>query len=383
MCLKYSDCVPYFFFLFPFTCGIPGYSILGAFLVLLCKSKRYTSSQFLPFLVVTILEFMSEGLTADGARISGMISFLTFTAVFFYFLNDRLSNNYDITKAVKCYIWGTVACIVIIYYNMISFYGLPYLLSGVARSGALGIEGNDTSEMKGHIAMNANTIAYIAVCAFTSVIVMLPQMRKRTFAFICVSIIFLGGVLSFSRAYIICIALFGALYFLCSSGKGKVWFTLAVGVVCIAVLFFATAYYDAIFSVFSNRAGEASFATAGGRTLLFSEYQEKWSSNMFYVLFGCGVVDYYPLLKCHNAMHSGLQQIWVCLGVAGLTLFVYQIGAYLYRNIQRKHLIYCLPFLLTTIFDQSVQFLNPYPLMLPILVSLLVIKVPKQLKRLR
>lgn len=378
MFMKYADCVAYFFFLFPFTCGIPGYTILGAYIVLLIKSKYYTLSQFIPVAIVTGLEIINEGMNATDARISGMVSFLTFVAVFFYFLNDKHWIRYDVAKVIKYYIGGVVVTFVIIYYNMINFYGLPYLLSGMVRNGAMGIEGNDTSEMMGHIAMNANTIAYIAVCAFTSLVVMLPLIQKKIFAMVLCLIILLGGMLSFSRTYIMCLALFLALYFLLSSGKNKIWFVLVSGAVYIAVLYFAFTYYDAMFSVFSNRTGDATFATAGGRTLLFEEYQEKWLSDLSYILFGCGAIDYYPLLHCHNAMHSGLQQIWVCLGITGLTLFIWQIGAYLRKNVQKKHLIYCLPFILTTLFDQSVQFLNPYPLMLPILVSLMVIKVPKQ-----
>lgn len=380
MCLRYQDCVGYFFFLFPFTCGIPGYTVLGAFIILLYKSKHYTKLQFIPLAIVAFLEIIDEGLTADSARISGMVSFLTFVAVFFYFLNDKQQNEYNIAIVIKYYVVGVIVTFVIVYYNMIHFYGVPYLLSGMARSGALGVENNDTSEMMGHIAMNANTIAYIAICSITSLVVMMPQIKSKILPLTMIAILVIGGVLSFSRTYIACLVLFFMLYFFLSGSKGKLRFVMIAGIVSIAILYFASSYYDAIFSVFSNRANETNIATAGGRTLLFAEYQQKWLANPFYILFGCGVVDYYPLLHCHNAMHSGIQQIWVCLGLSGLFLFVVQIGRFLYRNVNKKHIIYCLPFILTAIFDQSVQFLNPYPLMLPILVSLMVIKLPRQLK---
>lgn len=374
--LPYFELVPFVFFLFPFTCGIPGYVMLAAYFILFIKARHLSAVQIIPVIIIGILELLNEVIGADFATLSGVMSFLSFTAIFFFFLNDKARPNYDIKKSIFYFGIGTLVTFGVIFFNMLREYGLDYLLTGMARSGALGVEGNNVDIMRGHLAMNANTIAYYAICCVSCLIVLFKS-YKHIPTLCIITIIALCGFLTLSRTYILCLGLIGVFYILTASNKMRIGFTFTLTLLFVALSFFAEEYVEQLIDTFVGRSQGSNFATAGGRTILFDEYNEVWLKSLWYIFFGCGVVNYYPLLHCSNAMHSGLQQIWVCLGLTGLLLFVQQICTFLKKYFTLKKAIYILPFLVTLIFDQSIQFLNPYPLMLPIMVSLIVCKATK------
>lgn len=371
--LPYIQLVYFLFFLFPLTCGIPGYIMFFGCLFLLNKSNRVTKRQILPVLIIFLIDLFDEGFTAEFDTYTGILSFISFCGIFFYFLNDEAIPKYNIPLAIRFFALGTVFTFFVIFYNMFQQYNIYYILAGFARSGALGVEGNDASIMRGHLAMNANTIAYYAICTISSVIVLFKNYNRKL-AVIIISISTLCGILTLSRTFLLCLGLVGLCYIFMQNPKRQLQLVIAVCLIIVLAIFF---YGDRLLFLSEGligRANDANMATAGGRTILFDEYNQVWLASLKYMIFGAGVVNYLPLLGCSNAMHCGLQQIWVCLGVSGFILFCQQIFTFISKYNSIKRLIYFLPFVVTFIFDQSIQFLNPYPLMLPIMISLLVCK---------
>lgn len=372
--LPYTELVPFLFFLFPFTCGIPGYVMLAAYIILLLKHKHLSAGQIFPVIIVGILEFFDELIGADFATVSGVLSFMSFTALFFFFLNDAKKTKYDIKLAILYFCLGTIVTFGVIFINMLREYGINILLAGMARAGALGIEGNDTSIMQGHLAMNSNTVAYYAICSISCLAVLFNSYRR--IPILClITAITLCGFFSISRTYILCLALIIVFYLLTASNKMRIGFLVTLMLLFVTLSFFAGEYIELFEETLIGRTEESTFDSAGGRTILFEYYNDEWLKSIWYVFFGCGVVNYFPLLGVHNAMHSGLQQIWVCLGITGFILFAQQTIAFIAKYSKSNKLIFLTPFFVTFAFDQSIQFLNPYPLMLPIVVSLLVWKV--------
>lgn len=372
--LPFHLLVYYIFFIFPFTCGIPGYIMTISFLLLMMKGRKITRMQLVPLIIVALLEFFTEGMKGMDT-ITGMMSFLSFLAVFFYFLNDRNKVNYDRSQCVIWFSLGVAFTLFVIYYNVITQYGLLMLVSGSVRSGALGVEGNNLEVMKGHLAMNANSIAYYSICSLTSLIVILRFLKRKKIVYLLIVLVFLCGILSFSRTYILAVVLFFLLFTFLADNKSRGKMTMSILIVFLIGFFFTGNYLLEIIQAMTERSEEMSISTAGGRTGIFSSYNKAWLSNPLYVLFGCGAVDYRTTLNSVDAMHCGLQQIWVCLGISGFFLFAWQIVTYLKHYIKRRYLIYSLPFLTSFVFDQSLQFLNPYSLIVPILAPLLVCQV--------
>lgn len=137
---------------------------------------------------------------------------------------------------------------------------------------------------------------------------------------------------------------------------------IIVAILCSDVLF-------NMYDTFLGRMEDSNMATAGGRTVLFELYNKAWLKDISYVVFGAGVVSYWETLNVYNAIHNGLQQIWVCLGVIGFLTYVMRVYIYLYRCYVKNIILY-LPFFMTLLIDQSIQFLAPYPLVLILLATL-------------
>lgn len=373
--LKFEKMVSLIFFLFPIMCGVPGYIISVAYILLVVKGPRIKSRQIVPLVVVAVLEIINESYRDNEGLYTGILSFLSFTAVFFYLLDEREKTLFPLQKSLLFYGIGTSFVFLVIFTNMFQEYGVDAILSGMLRSGALGVEDNDVTKMRGHLALNSNTIAYMAVSAITIFSVMLERIREHKWIyFVVIFICLVSGLLSFSRTFILTILLFFVLLFIASSGANKIKLTFVFIIVGAVGLYM---FHDAIFTMmdtFVARSEEGNIETAGKRTILFALYNEAWLSDLKYVLFGAGTVSYFSELCVFNAMHCGLQQIWVCLGLFGFTLYFIRTIMF-FKHIYSGQIILYLPFCVTLIMDQSIQFLAPYPLVLVLLSTMLLPKI--------
>lgn len=376
--LKYEKMVYYIFFLFPIMCGVPGYIITIAYLLLVLKGPKLKSKQIVPLIIVALLEVVNESFNNTEGLYTGMLSFLSFTAIFFYFLDER-ENLFSVRKCLIYYGLGATLTFIVIYSNMFIEYGLDAILSGMLRSGALGVVDNDVTKMQGHLAMNANTIAYLSVSVITifSVLLIHNNMTNKIKCFYASIIIvcLIAGLLSFSRTFIYVLALFTALLILFTKGKQKIRIVGGLLVLSVVVVLFCSDILLNMYDTFLGRMEDSNMATAGGRTVLFQLYNKAWLENISYIIFGAGVVSYWKTLHVYNAIHNGLQQIWVCLGIIGFLTYIVRISTYLYRSYVRKNIIIYLPFIATLLIDQSIQFLSPYPLVLILLATLQMPKV--------
>lgn len=373
--LKYEKVVPFVFFIFPIMCGVPGYIISVAYILLVLKGPRVRLVQIVPLIIVAVLELINESFRSYTGLYTGILSFLSFTAVFFYFLDERVRNGFSLQKSLLFYGIGTSFVFLVIFINMFQEYGVDAILGGMLRSGALGVENNDVTKMRGHLALNSNTIAYMAVSVVTIFSVLLQRIKEKRLLYVAILLICLvSGLLSFSRTYILTLALFFVLFFAKSNGANKIKLTFLILIVGSACLYLFSDAVFAIMDTFVGRSEEGNIATAGQRTILFSLYNKAWLSDLDYVLFGAGVVSYFLELHVYNAMHCGLQQIWVCLGISGFLLYSVRTTSFL-KHVYCGQMILYLPFVITLIMDQSIQFLAPYPLVLVLLTTMLLPKI--------
>lgn len=373
MTLKYEKMVYYIFFLFPIMCGAPGYIITIAYLLLVLKGPKLKSKQIVPLIIVALLEVINESFNNIEGLYTGMLSFLSFTAIFFYFLDERES-LFSVRKCLIYYGLGATLTFIVIYSNMFIEYGLDAILTGMLRSGALGVADNDITKMQGHLAMNANTIAYLSVSVVTIFYVMLSQnikYIKNKWLFIVIIIVSLvAGLLSFSRTFVGVVFFFAILFIFLAKGKEKIKLIVILATLSIVVVVFCSDILLNMYDTFLGRMEDSNMDTAGGRTVLFQLYNKAWLGDISYIIFGAGVVSYWKTLHVYNAIHNGLQQIWVCLGIIGFLTYIVRISTYLYRCYIKKNVIIYLPFFATLLIDQSIQFLAPYPLVLILLATL-------------
>ena len=208
---------------------------------------------------------------------------------------------------------------------------------------------------------------------------MLSQYKKdikTKWLFIVIIIVSLvAGLLSFSRTFVGVVFFFVILFIFLAKGKEKIKLIVALATLSIVVVVFCSDILLNMYDTFLGRMEDSNMDTAGGRTILFHLYNKAWLGDISYIIFGAGVVSYWDTLNVYNAIHNGLQQIWVCLGIIGFLTYIIRISIYLYKC-EEKNVVLYLPFFATLLLDQSIQFLAPYPLVLILLATLQLPKMP-------
>lgn len=370
--LSHQDLMKYVWFCFPLTCGIPGYIMTISFIFLIIKRRKINVRQLLPIVIVILLVGVNWGFYGELRNFPNLLSFFSFISIFFYFMH--LDDNYvrkDSVDLIKYYSFGIIFTLGVVLCNMITYYGLDAILTGTLRSGALGAADNDASVMKGHLVVNANTMAYYAISVFSSIFVLLSYRKAKSKMWLIIMLLaFVLGLFSFSRTYIACVTFAMFVYFALSNFKSRLRLILLIASFFILIITLFPNVLDAFVEAFLGRFDEDNLSTAGGRMPLFKRYHELWSSNIIYVIFGAGVWGEVNIWS----MHSGFQQIYVCLGIVGTFTYLLSFITYFNRN-KTKSFMLLLPFLITFVFNQSIQFLAPYSLMLPYIPTLYMMKL--------
>lgn len=371
--LPYHQAISFLFFILPFTCGIPGYTVLLSYIIILAKARQYNIWQFLPPIIIGVLELIH--ITFSNINIDNVIfiSFLSFISLFFFLLfesNERINN----AACVRMFTYGTIAVLVIVFIGIITNNSFTDLIAGTLREGSrMGIEESVEKEISGHLALNANSIAYYSITAFS---LLLLGNKRLVIPFslyvvlICLSI--LTGVFTFSRTWIFLFAFVLLIYLLVT--KRKLLSFSLIGIVVLGALFLYAPIIDMISEAFLGRFENVE--TAGGRTEIFAAYNEFWLSKFSYILTGAGAMCYRQIIDIDKSMHNGIQQIYVSYGLVGILLFYAVIRQYSLKYIpQKQPIMYYLPFIACFIFDQSIQFWDPYYLIFPFLATAYVLRI--------
>lgn len=362
--LKLDKFKIFLFFLFPFTCGVPGYTMLVSIIFLVAKSLgtvSIRSLQIFPIVFVALLELFNCSIHVGDVDLSAYASFISFTAVFFFILFDK--SNYDQSReCVIAFIFGTIFVAAVIYYKMITDSGLDAILNGDLRNvmDTLNEEGVD------NLGTNANNIAYLSIILISTLLMGAKKLRLSPILYTSLFILsVLIGMGSFSRTWMFLFVLIIVVY-LIHQRNHKALFSLVLIFGAFIILF--PNILDGFTNVMKDRLTHDNIATGGGRTLIFSEFNELWSKRILYIIFGTSVTLYYDVLHCSHAMHNSIQQIYVCTGIMGLFLYSYcSLSFFKVKYKGDKTLMNYLPFFAGIIFLMSIQFLRPYFLMLPII----------------
>lgn len=371
--LPYTRAIPFLFFILPFTCGIPGYTVLLAYIFLIIKARKYDIWQFLPPFILGALEFVHITFSNVEVNVVTSISFLSFIALFFFLLFDP-DERVDRRSCIRMFIYGTLAVLVIIYIGIIENNGFEELLSGVLRS-AMEFKGLEEEEVQGSLVLNANSIAYYSITAFSLLLLGNRRLKINRIIYFClIGLSVLTGALSFSRTWM-AMFFFVILFFLLAT-TNKIKSFIIVGVMVFIVFVFYYSYLDSIWDVFMSRVDDENFKTAGGRTTIFAVYNEFWLSKISYVIWGAGAMCYKHIINFDYSMHNGLQQIYVSYGIVGIVLFATVICLFARKYItNRRSLILYIPFITCFLFDQSIQFWDPYYLIFPFVTTAYVLRL--------
>lgn len=378
--LPYKSLTAFFFYYIPFCFSIHGMVLVPILLALLLKNKKLNIWQFVFTIVILIIELLHFVSYLFQVEFVKYLIFAPHIFLFFYILFDDNSDDISINLSIKYFIVGTSFILFTLVIHSIVLYGVEGVLLGAMRIG-----GDDTGfDLMGPLditIMNANTLAYFSVTAFSLLLFSKKDNYSIVGKIILLLVLLFAGILSTSRTWLFLMAFVLISYFLFGEIKRKI-----SGVVFVLILFFVSIQYkqytDSFLERFTERLeNEESMKKAGGRTTLFKAYNDFMLKHPDRIVYGTGTVYYRQVCQVYNSIHSGLQQIFVCYGLVGLAIYFLAGITFYKKYIKHKKIRFWtyVPFLVCFLFDQSIQFLSPHALMFPFLATLLPFKLSKEL----
>lgn len=364
-------------FIAPLCFAMHGIFAIILAITLFFRSQHIDKKQVIfPIFLILLELFSTITLIVDSIKVVDIVIYFAYLCIFFHFLfyNTTQQQNVDFLRFFSI---GLFISLIIIYANIFTSMKTIDLIEGTIRGGAtMGSDENETLS-ESYIAMNANSIAYYALTLLSSLLLGAKNIGlPKFFVGIACIIAIAGGILTFSRTFIILAACLAILFFLQLKNRYKVVFIIVTSIITLMILQNNNQVSDMIFSAFENRFENDNIETAGDRTLLFKDYNNFFIENPRYWLIGTGAIHYKDVCNLNNSVHNGIQQVYVCHGICGLIAFLCVIWMFCKKYHHRgTRFVQYLPLFAIFTFSQALQFLNPHFLMLPFLCIAYAIKL--------
>lgn len=375
MCIANFETLIYMLcFMFPLLWGLPGtYILLAAVILYYVKTLTFQKEAIIFCMFFVILEVVAKTFYPD-LDITEVVQYLCTIVLFFTLLYDHKEMDYR--KAIELYFYGSaVLCLILMISTLATAPSnwLDLFAKGWFRFGDIQVSENSGMMLK----VNSNTLAYYSVVGMACGLVLFRIRSKKIPRVLTVAITiihFIAGGLSTSRSWMIVTVIMVLLMLFYSTKSLKaVFMTSLFLIVAVWGVIWYLEQNPSILDGFITRMTDNTMQTGGGRSDVFNEYWNAFSESFRYWIMGAGVTQYREVLGETGSIHNAFQQIIVCYGIPGA--FVFFIG--MIRPIfkmTKKELLYWIPFIVTFIFIQTIQFINPYALMFPYVISVFVLK---------
>lgn len=371
-------------FILPLVCGLPSTYIMPCILVLLAfKRGRVNFWQLCLIVFVAVMELVAS-FWYPRQNMTAIVQYVSFAAVMFFLIHD--DREVDYTRCVQMYFLGVcLLCGVII---TVGLQKAPANWIQLFAQGHFRFGNTQRDEIEGmSLMLNANAMAYYSLTGVFCGILLAEKQRgwKRAAYIAAVVFLAISGFLTVSRSWllmgILCLILY--VFSKLRSPKQFVWVLAVIMLLLVAANLWLRSN-PGLLEGFTTRLNADDIDNANGRTDTFLKYMAFWASDIKVVLLGTGVTQYFSMVDYMYAMHNGTQQILVCCGLIGFT--VYMAGLLIpvlrARRGRRIPMAYWLPLLSIVLFAQTIQFLNPNMLMLPYIIGIYALRAGEnQLKQ--
>lgn len=294
--------------------------------------------------------------------------------IFIFFIMLFVNTDTNLSKRIIRYFIVGMAIVSIIYVLRILQTGSLSMF--VASGGRIGESiAEKQSENIGYIVLNANTLGYFSTVGITLCLLGTKILKFNSVVLItCFCIFIVAGSVTISRTWAMTTALAFTLYFLRSIKRPWVW-------VCAILGIYAIITYDLIpdsfIESFTKRFTQENMETAGGRSEILEQFNEFMFSNPEYLPFGISIFNYDSIAHVGHSTHNAIQQIFVTTGLTGLLIFIIAAIKFykLYIRPSTGPWFRWTPLIIAAIFLQTIQFLNPHILMMPLVMTTFVFKI--------
>lgn len=363
--LSYSQVCCYACFICVIIKGINSFILLPLLFLMIKNCPKRRTIQFLPAIILLIIELLDS---QKYIEIKDYILYSLYMLTFFFLMFEN-TNKVDFSKCLKYILYGLSLTLLVVSVRVLKD-PLALLVEGTAEyRGAMGVvEGQDQST---HFVLNANELAYYSVFLLSLLALGYKKLHiNRNIYFIALIISIGSGMLSQSRTWIIIAALIFLTCIVVSKLKKKILMVVISVIFCATAIYLFDEYVENAFGNLTDRFTKDNIETAGNRTVLFEEYNDFLLDNPGYLLRGTGALYYKEFAKVSNSTHNATQQIVLCYGILGFFIYIYVSIYFLKKYRARKlNIVDYIPLFATIAFVQSIQFLNPYHLMLPVALS--------------
>lgn len=374
--LKYSNFLCLLGFLIAVTFGIPStYVYLIAVIFFLIK-KRFKVDKFaiIIFIIFLLWEMVLSTVWQSSFGIATYIGY--FSKLFFLFILIREKEDVDSKKILKFFVLGVLVFISVVVLMYLKDNSFEDILNGRVRIGEASWYLSTDSISEGmKMSTNTNNVAYFCIVGMACCLVLLNVEKKLIWSIVFFAIFALGSF-TVSKTFFLLAAFLLVIYLnimlftkYLSFGKRLV---LSAVIIAGVLILLNTGTVDALLGRFSK----VDYLLQDSRTEIFWEYLNAFWDNPSCVLTGAGAFTHRTVLFPEKSTHSGLEQILVSYGVIGFGVFIcYCFSAFWgeYKCVHAPRLVDRIvsitPALAILVFTQTIQFLNPTDLMLPLIIG--------------
>lgn len=365
-------------FLIPLNTGITKlYIFFFAVLFIIFKEKKVKFNILILFVSISLYEYIMS-FTVNGFDIKYYFTYISILFILIYILFKE--DGINARACCYAFIAGSALLLLCVLLTAFQKYGVSQVLSGMVRIGVYGEA--ELLESATIISDNANNLGYYSSIAITLAILLIKKTDKKTKTLLMISIIIntVGGVFTLSRSWVL-VSLIGLVLSVLFGYEVKSKIAISIGLfislyLVYQVLLTQTNVMQAMIDRIFLSEGRQSFAE-NDRFKLINEYWDFLRNNPTRIWTGTGAMMYKEICRCSNSLHSGAQQILISYGIPGCIVFAYIlfypiISWFKTHKFKIHHII---PILTVVVFTQTIQFLNPYILMLPYAVGICYMRI--------
>ena len=372
---NYETLVSIICFTLPLMCGLPGNFFLPVWMLLvlykLHQRKMLKEAHAITFVIILlfseVMHILADSFDLDIMQFVGYSCSLLLVSVF-AMNNTRM--EYHLPVIMFCV--GCCVLLAIVYLMYSSNPMLMYVDGGVRMGGDSNKEDGVMS-----LATNANNIGYLSSASIACAFALFYYKKLSIAPFLLIFIIsFYCGMFSVSRTWVLTIAIILFSYFMMNKQDRIYGYTMLTLMVVGGIYYFLK--NPDFLNMFLDRFSGDEIETGGQRTTLFAEYNKFLGEHVGNMFLGTGALMYKEVARIGHATHNGLQQIWVSYGIFGFIFIVFAYIKALKINYCPKQYMSVMPMIAIFFFLQTIQILNPYNGMYPLIAAFFVMKMVKQ-----
>ncbi|HAZ19637.1 MAG TPA: hypothetical protein DCY75_05625, partial [Clostridiales bacterium] len=381
--LPLEDMVAFLCMLFPLSCGLPGtYIYLIAYVILVIKRRgKLNAWQFIVPIAI-ILQEIFLCFWYPELEIANLVHYGSCLLILFFFVLDY-PYKYEYKKALFLFSIGTCFMLIVILLVTLRDFTIENFLTGYARLGYVGeITGIDKEAMR--LSNNSNNLAYYALVSIASLLVLLKAKMNILWKIISlpmIAICALIGIMTVSRAFALGLAIIIG-YYIISNLKVKKENLLVLMVVFIGLIgaYYFLQQHPEVIKSFTKRFTSTKVAKNtidDARVEIIKDYWLFMNEKMFRFTFGIGTMPTEYMTGFIKALHNGTEQIFVSYGVVGFVYIICSLFTPVLVQLRRRSLSFCFftPLIAVVFFVQTIQFLNPFELMMPYIIGVFALQL--------